>query len=64
MCKRSDHGRARHSYRRVMPVPKPNKLTIIFATMAAAFAISSGDATAQRNVTATFVARTLSRTIP
>jgi NitT/TauT family transport system substrate-binding protein len=47
-----------------MPVPKPNKLALIFATMAATFAISSGDATAQRKVTATFVAPTLSQTIP
>ena len=47
-----------------MPVPKPNKLAIIFTTMAAALAISSGDATAGRKVTATFVAPTLSQTIP
>ncbi len=47
-----------------MPVPQSNKLTIIFATMAAAFAILSGDATAQRKITATFVAPNLSQTIP
>jgi len=47
-----------------MPVLKPNKLAIIFTTMAAALAISSGDATAGRKVTATFVAPTLSQTIP
>ena len=46
-----------------MPVLKPNKLAIILATMAAAFAISS-DATAQRKITATFVAPNLSQTIP
>jgi ABC-type nitrate/sulfonate/bicarbonate transport system substrate-binding protein len=47
-----------------MPVPKPSKLAIVFATMAATFAISSGDATAQRKITATFVAPNLSQTIP
>ena len=47
-----------------MPVPKPNKLAIILAMMAAAFAISRGEATAQRKVTATFVAPNLSQTIP
>jgi NitT/TauT family transport system substrate-binding protein len=47
-----------------MPVPKPNKLAIILTTMAAVFAISRGDATAQRKITATFVAPNLSQTIP
>lgn len=47
-----------------MPVPKPSKLAIVFAAMAATFAISSGDATAQRKITATFVAPNLSQTIP
>ena len=46
-----------------MPVPKPIKLAIIFATIVAEFAISS-DATAQRKITATFVAPNLSQTIP
>ena len=46
-----------------MPVPKPIKLAIIFATVVAEFAISS-DATAQRKITATFVAPNLSQTIP
>jgi hypothetical protein len=45
-----------------MPVPKPNKLAIIFATIVAEFAISS-DATAQRKITASFVAPNLSQTI-
>jgi ABC-type nitrate/sulfonate/bicarbonate transport system substrate-binding protein len=47
-----------------MPVPKSNKLAKIFITMAAVFAISRGEATAQRKVTATFVAPNLSQTIP
>ena len=38
-----------------MPVPKPNKLAIVLATMTAALAISSSNATAQGKVTVTFV---------
>jgi ABC-type phosphate/phosphonate transport system substrate-binding protein len=43
---------------------KPNKLAVVFVTVAVALAISSGDATAQRRVTVAFVAPTLSQTIP
>src|SRR4030095_2104449 len=50
-------------HKTVMPVPKPIKLAIIFATIVAEFVISS-DATAQRKITATFVAPNLSQTIP
>ena len=47
-----------------MPVPKLNKLGIILAMMAAGVRDFRGDATAQRKVTATFVAPNLSQTIP
>jgi hypothetical protein len=47
-----------------MPVLKPNKLAAIFVTVAVALALSSGDAIAQHRVTVTFVAPTLSQTIP
>jgi ABC-type nitrate/sulfonate/bicarbonate transport system substrate-binding protein len=45
-----------------MPILKPNKSAVIF--VAVALAISTRDATARRKVTATFVAPTLSQTIP